>query len=676
MLRLRFAVIPLLVPIVPSAMAAGNPGDRLDIAAERVELEGMVLEGVAVELLPDGASGVVSVARLVSGDTVLEAVVLDCAAIVLTRARFACRGSLELIAEATGPATAELLLDYDIETGAARFDASTTLFGVQFALAGEYRGGHVEGTFDAERTPLAPFAAEFAEGYTVHGGDIDFAGRFEQPAGGDLALEVEFEVQGLGFDNPEGTIAAADLALAGQGSFSLAEAGPTFDLVLRRSGGELLLGSLYLDLNQAAPQLEASGQLLADQLRLDRLQLEDGEALSLTAAGSYPLAGDHFGSWQVELRRAQFPAVHDRYLANLLQTLGWSNLQTAGQVRGDLSYSDGAVQHATLDFSQVRVDDAGDRFAIEGLDGLVDYDAVGDSADSQVSWRSASLYRVLLGAGEARFLVAGDEFQLLEPLAVDIFDGQLNVQTLAVRDMGADDMELDFEAEIEPISLRPLTEALGWPTMSGNLSGQIPRVELRNQVAEFGGALRLNVFDGVILAENLVVERLFGVLPTLAADITMDNLDLQLMTGTFDFGEIQGRLDGAIAGLRLLDWQPVAFDLDLHTPPEDRSRHRISQRAVNDISSIGGGPSALLSSTFLRFFDDFRYDRLGLTCQLAQNVCRMGGAKPAPDGGFYIIIGSGVPRIDVIGHNRLVNFPELLARVEAVTKSGAPTVSP
>ena len=99
------------------------------------------------------------------------------------------------------------------------------------------------------------------------------------------------------------------------------------------------------------------------------------------------------------------------------------------------------------------------------------------------------------------------------------------------------------------------------------------------------------------------------------------------MTGAFSFGRITGRLSGAIDGLQLFNWTPVAFDARLYTPPDDRSKHRISQRAVENIGSIGGGGAgvtAALSSGFLRFFEDFNYDRLGLSCRLRERSLRHG----------------------------------------------------
>jgi hypothetical protein len=136
-------------------------------------------------------------------------------------------------------------------------------------------------------------------------------------------------------------------------------------------------------------------------------------------------------------------------------------------------------------------------------------------------------------------------------------------------------------------------------------------------------------------------------------------------------------LSGRIDGLRLFNWAPVAFDARLYTPPNDRSRHRISQRAVENIGSIGGGGAgvtAALSSGFLRFFDDFNYERLGISCRLENDVCAMDGVAPAPNGGYYLVKGRGLPRIDVIGSSRRVDWPRLVRQLIDATKSGGPTV--
>ncbi len=80
-----------------------------------------------------------------------------------------------------------------------------------------------------------------------------------------------------------------------------------------------------------------------------------------------------------------------------------------------------------------------------------------------------------------------------------------------------------------------------------------------------------------------------------------------------------------------------------------------------------------LSRSFLRVFDDFSYDRLGLSCRLENGVCEMGGVAPAKNG-YYIVKGGGLPRIDVIGYQRRVNWPVLVKRLEAVTTGSGPVI--
>ncbi len=152
------------------------------------------------------------------------------------------------------------------------------------------------------------------------------------------------------------------------------------------------------------------------------------------------------------------------------------------------------------------------------------------------------------------------------------------------------------------------------------------------------------MFDGDVTISDLRLQDPFGKWPRFSSNVALDNLDLELMTGAFSFGRITGRLSGRVDGLRLFNWAPVAFDAQLYTPPGDRSKHRISQRAVENIGSIGGGGAgvaAALSSGFMRFFDDFNYERLGLSCRLENDVCAMDGVAPAPNGGYYLVKGQG-----------------------------------
>ncbi|NOR81198.1 MAG: C4-dicarboxylate ABC transporter, partial [Methyloprofundus sp.] len=107
----------------------------------------------------------------------------------------------------------------------------------------------------------------------------------------------------------------------------------------------------------------------------------------------------------------------------------------------------------------------------------------------------------------------------------------------------------------------------------------------------------------------------------------------------------------------------------LGTPEDDDSTHRISQKAIESIASIGGGGvSDLLSRSFLGIFSNFYYSKLGFGCYLHQGVCQLMGVEVV-DNGFYLVKGAGLPRIDVIGYNPELDWDILVNRLSRITTS-------
>ena len=135
---------------------------------------------------------------------------------------------------------------------------------------------------------------------------------------------------------------------------------------------------------------------------------------------------------------------------------------------------------------------------------------------------------------------------------------------------------------------------------------------------------------------------------------------LSIDPGTFTHPDL------AIEKIVLVDWTPRRMNLVLATPEEDPGHRRISQRAVDDLTEIGGGLQAALSAPFLRLFDDFPYRRLGIGCALEGDRCRMSGVADRADGSFVLVEGRGIPRLQVIGYTREVDWPVLIERLQAV----------
>jgi hypothetical protein len=292
---------------------------------------------------------------------------------------------------------------------------------------------------------------------------------------------------------------------------------------------------------------------------------------------------------------------------------------------------------------------------------------------STLSWNSASAYGLSGGATQLEFRARGQTFELTKPARLPVFDGAVQVKRLETRKLGTPDVELDFDAAIEPISMRRLSTAFGWPELNGQLSGTIPGLTYRNRVLTVDGDIAASVFDGSVVARGLKLENPFGPWPRLHADVTARRLDLSLVTSTFEVGSITGRMDADILGLELFNWSPVEFDARLYSTPDDTSKKLISAKAVGSISTVAGGGAGViqqLQSGVLKFFDDYRYERLGIACRLENDVCTMSGIEPARTG-YYLVKGRGVPRIDVIGNQGEVAWPQLVSQIASGIQNGA-----
>jgi hypothetical protein len=274
---------------------------------------------------------------------------------------------------------------------------------------------------------------------------------------------------------------------------------------------------------------------------------------------------------------------------------------------------------------------------------------------------------------DLEFVQRDEGIALAAPVAIPVLDGALEIDQLELG-RTTDRASAALDARLTPVDMRAVAHALGWPPMSGTLSGRLPRLSYRDGELTLGGEFEAEVFDGQIRIRDFSVREPFGAGARLRADVDIARLDLRQVTEAFSFGLITGRLDGYVRGLTMIDWEPVAFDARLFTSPRDPGRRRISQRAVDNIASLGGGGgAAALSSGFLRFFDDFAYDRMALGCRRELDVCHMSGIESRGDG-YLILRGRGIPRITVVGYAREVSWSTLVGQLGAIVASGGPVI--
>ena len=271
---------------------------------------------------------------------------------------------------------------------------------------------------------------------------------------------------------------------------------------------------------------------------------------------------------------------------------------------------------AELSLEQVGLTDQHGRYALEGLSGRLT--CVGPQQaprTSDLTWQGGQIYRIPFGKSTLTVSAHGRSVDLLTPTNIPVLDGAVHIEHFHLEPPGTSEMAWQFEGQLEELSLRAFSQPVGWPALSGTVSGETPKFTYRDGIVDVDGNISMQVFAGSINIHHLRLEQPFSRVPCLFADIKMQDLHLEKITETFTFGRIQGRLSGSVHQLALQDWQPVSFDASFAIPAGDDAPHRIRQKAVDNIASLGG-VSGVLSRSVLRFFDDFSDTRLGVSCRL------------------------------------------------------------
>jgi len=698
---------PVAILAVCLACAAGgaDAAGRVRVVAGSVERGGVRAHEVEGVLLPGGPGsrpGVSFYAARVDGletPGTVETLHVDCPALEVTARRLACRGG-RLSGRFGELGAQDTPLDAAIDADDA---VSLALPGLRLgdgglALEAQFRTGAWSARLEAadlslEALSQLPSAREAGPVGLTLAGRLSAALRLRGLGASLSGAEGTAGMAGLVFADEAGTLAGENLA--GSASFVVGRERPEedwrFEVHFDIPAGQAYVDPVFVDFGEHAVSGELSGRLpgALDTLALEALRLEQQGVGSASGTATLALAGE---TWlrqaRLRLEAVDVGGAIAVYAAPVLISTDFADVQGTGRVSGEVDIEDDLPSRLELDLEDVLLDSVSGALSVEGLSGRFSWfnesgrNELAQQVDSAVfksrlGWRSLRLWGIEFGAAELPFTTTGRHFRLLDPVVLPIFDGGLAIETLRIRHAGTPRMYLRFDAELRPISVALIGRARGWPEFSGTLAGRIPKLELADGLVTLGGNIEAQVFDGTITLGEVRMRDPLGQYPQLFADIEIEALELEQITSTFEFGMITGRLSGYVRDLEMFDWMPVSFEGRLFTTPGDRTPHRISQRAVSNLSSIGGGSggsvAAALQSGFLRFFDSFRYDRLGLSCTLANDVCRMDGIEPAP-GGYYIVKGSGLPRIDVIGNQRRVAWTRLVRQLGAITQSSGPVV--
>ncbi len=501
--------------------------------------------------------------------------------------------------------------------------------------------------------------------------DLDW--HLNQSQGKFIGANGRLRLDGVAFSDAEGLHAAE--GLKGVLDFSLVDQGGAWQLhpELHWTAGELYWEPYYVE--GEGHQLAGDFLITEDEMRFDKLSLQLNKVGTLKLTGQYDLNNSQLRQLNAELPDLNLSTAFPLIFKPLLAQSILQQTDLTGRIAVNAKVEQAQLKSFDLRLHDVSVKDQQQHFAFEQINAHIpwDYDA---KQTVTLSYQQGQLRSLPLGATQVTLEV--NRYAWTAPqITMPILDGVLELNSLSAARLGGR-WYWHLGADIKNLGMPQLSQAFGWPAMQGSASVHIPLVTYGGASLRTDGEMVFKVFDGETTVSHLSLEDPLGNVPRLSADVTMRSLDLGLLTETFSFGSIEGKLDGDVRGLVLQSWQPVAFDARFISSP-GRYRKKISQRAVENISALGGaGAVAAIQRSVLRFFKAFNYDKIGLSCRLSHDVCTMDGLPDAKakstDGGYLIVKGRGIPAISVKGFNQAVSWDDLLSRVQRITNENTEAV--
>ena len=433
-----------------------------------------------------------------------------------------------------------------------------------------------------------------------------------------------------------------------------------FDLSL--NGGEALISPLYFALGDNPLALSGKWRRSKNSLHLETLHFAERDA---HGEGELALHWPSLAVQDVRIKRASgdADAIYRRYVQPFLAETLLADAELKGTVFAALHWRKGQWREWSAVLHHVDVVDKQERFALYGLDGQIGHDGLSRLRSRASQWR-----KLPVGGWEAVFRWTADGMHLLAPLRIPVLDGALVISRL--EPVGRKDYRLD--AHIETMDLLALSKALQLPEFEGEVSGEFRQIHFSRDGLRLQEPVFINIFNGRVAVNDLRIEQFFSPQPLLHFDLDIEHLDLRRLTRVMRVADIQGNISGKARDVQLANWKLKRFSADIHTSPDKPGKRSISHEAVQYLSQAGGG-SAMVGE-FVRILNAFPYEKLGFSASLAHNVLDMRGVEEAPNGGYYLVKGRGLPHLDIIGFERRVDWPELLRRLDAARNSDSAVI--
>jgi len=445
---------------------------------------------------------------------------------------------------------------------------------------------------------------------------------------------------------------------------------------------EILAGEFYADLSAYKGNFFLSGNFSPElqKLTTSSIKIHLPQIGAVTAAGQF--SPEHI-STQGHIEIADLAGSYGDHIGPLLSefkpALAGLTLGGGISLNYDLLWNPDRWQtNGTLRLKKLNA--SWDRWRLEIIDGTGSIPfAVSSGQDStetasgaeytgEISFGALSAGLATLEQGRLELAASTNHFTFLSPLLLQLAGGRIAIEKLTLG-WPVGKPQGSVKIDITEVDLETLTQELDLPVMQGRFSAELGTLRYADQQLSTDGLASIEVFGGRFQLRNMRYSDPFSSYPTFHTDIDFSGLNLLQATRTFDFGEMNGVLDGHIYGLKVFGNSPAAFEAAMAT--RNSGKRNISVKALNNLSILSqGGISAALSRGIYRFIDFYRYQKIGFKCSLNNDTFTLLGTALSGSDRYLVHGGLLPPRIDITTTTPTISFKEMMNRLGRIDRAG------
>jgi hypothetical protein len=280
---------------------------------------------------------------------------------------------------------------------------------------------------------------------------------------------------------------------------------------------------------------------------------------------------------------------------------------------------------------------------------------------------------VVIEGLDISFVFSRNSLSLLKAVDVKVYGGDLRLLRLEGHDLFSAEPILTLAMSADHLDVGLITEELLGKHVAGTINADFPGITFRRGRWSTKGQLRTDIFGGSMEVTNLSSQNLFSESRKVGFDLFFRDIDLEEVTRKVALGKMTGIVKGSLANFVMEYGQPARFFLDVESDSTKKVSQVISVAAVENLSILGTGNSAIssvLNSGIQKFFKEYPYSRIGILCTLENDTFSVRG-KIHEGGEEYLVRRGWLRGIDVIIQNpdNSISFGDMEERIGRIFRA-------